>query len=97
MSVRKLIKFNVNSSVRVKLTDEGRKIHRDRHDNLRKKLPSGVEFNYRPPEEDADGYSKWQLWELMQVFGPHICLGCVNPFDTEIQFIVDSKNIYPAP
>ena len=41
-------------------------------------------------KEDKDGWSKWQLWDLMSTFGKYISLGCATPFDTEIE-IVEAK------
>lgn len=41
---------------------------------------------YIPPVEDSDGWSSWQLWNLMQELGPHIYIGCEIPFETTIEF-----------
>lgn len=62
--------LNINENVFVRLTDHGRDI-------LRK---NGVEV----PPEDAKGYSRWQLWCLMQEFGPYIGMGRTNPFDLNL-------------
>ena len=77
------MQFNVNDSVRVKLNDRGVKILRERHDELRKRLPSVGNFTL--PAVDENGWSKFQLWDLMRIFGPHISLGMVTPFDTTIE------------
>lgn len=77
--------FNINNYVRVKLNDQGRKICKDYHDNLFKN--SRMKPEYTPPAEDDDGWSKWQMWELMQKFGPHIYLGGEVPFDTQIEIL----------
>jgi hypothetical protein len=79
--------FNVNDTVRVKLTDYGRAMHRANHDGhnagrARRGLPP---IAYLRPKEDADGWSKWQLWELMREFGPHVGLGRDVPFATTIE------------
>lgn len=78
------MKFNVNNKVRVRLNDYGRQLHREDHAkfwaHIGEKAPE-----YRPPDENADGWSEWQLWALMQDFGPHMGLGMVVPFDTEIE------------
>lgn len=79
--------FNVNRDVLVKLTDEGRKILREQHTELyRHANLKGISTpEYLPKKEDADGWSKWQLWELMQAFGAHLYNGCKVPFETTIQ------------
>jgi hypothetical protein len=72
--------FNVNYTVKVKLTDHGREIHFWHWQSIMPHLP------YMPPKEDEDGWSKWQLWDLMSQFGPHVGLGMKLPFDAFIEF-----------
>ena len=73
------MKLNINSSVKVRLTDHGRKIHKQEADAL------GMGGrNYRPPVEDEQGWSRWQLWDLMSVFDHSIDMGCELPFETTI-------------
>lgn len=79
-----MIEFNVNRYVWVQLTDEGRRIHRENHDDLEQSIPGRLP-EYRAPKEDDDGWSKWQLWCLMQDFGSHIRMGGPNPFNTNIR------------
>lgn len=78
--------FNVNNPVWVKLTAKGELIVKA------KNLPSH--------EKDADGYEKWQLWELMNAVGEYLCNGCVVPFLMNIK--IDQRNLQststtPAP
>lgn len=80
------VKFNVNDSVRVKLTDLGRSIHHGHYAELVERL-GNMPYVYRPVEEDSAGWSTWQLWVLMECFGQHLHNGCVLPFETEIEFI----------
>lgn len=79
--------FNVNSYVRVKLTPLGKNLHRDDHYKFwnEARFPKDAIPNYTPPVEDENGWSKWQLWSLMEAFGPHTHLGGENPFETTIQ------------
>lgn len=74
--------FNINQYVRVKLTPFGRRIHLFTYTQLPDK--------YTPPKEDEAGYSEWQLWNLMQIFGPYIKLGGEQPFDADI--LIDTKS-----
>lgn len=69
--MRKLLKFNINEYVWVQLNERGKQILGD----TRKYTAT----------EDADGWSRWQLWDLMATFGPHIYLGCLMPFETTIR------------
>lgn len=79
------IPFNLNHSVFVKLTEHGRKIHRQAHADLNASC-GGRLGPYSPPLEDNDGWSRWQLWELMHTFGPHVYNGCKAPIHTIIRF-----------
>lgn len=84
------MRFNINHNVRVKLTEDGRALHRKNHDDLvAHALSLGAKqgWDYRAPKEDADGWSEWQLWILMQEFGPHITHGAKLPFETTIEIV----------
>jgi hypothetical protein len=78
-----MMRFNINDNVRVRLTDEGRAIHRKIWDDLRAEHP--LVGPYTPPKEDADGFTRWQLWRLMQDFGPAIRMGFRPPFEPDIE------------
>ena len=41
---------------------------------------------YRPPDEDKDGWSRWQLWVLMETFGDVTGMSRPNCFDLNIEF-----------
>lgn len=86
-----LLPFNVNHCVRVKLTDYGRTILRQNHEEVRGLLPKGVRFNYPEPKEDADGWSSHQLWQLMVQFGQYMHNGGKLPFETEILIETEDK------
>lgn len=77
--------LNINQYVRVKLTDQGRALHRQNHDEFVAQLPKSTSLRYTPPTEDAEGWSEWQLWHLMQEFGHHMSMGKLPPFETTIQ------------
>ncbi len=75
---------NVNDEVRVKLTARGRELHRKEHEYLFNPWDGEVP-TYRPPVEDIDGWSTWQLWRLMQCFGPRMGNGIPVPFETTME------------
>ncbi len=81
--------FNINNYVLVKLTPVGRELHHkewlDTQAQLRAKGGSG--FDYVPPVEDSEGWSQWQLWDLMHIFGKHLFNGCKVPFETTIKVL----------
>lgn len=43
---------------------------------------------YHEIEEDAGGWSDWQLWSFMAELGPHITMGSLPPFDTTIEILL---------
>lgn len=87
--------MNLNDTVLVKLTDRGRELMRANYDALwaDRKVPP---YEFKLPKEDAEGFSRWQLWSLMQEFGPHIHMGMQNPFDLTIR-VEEPADCYTAP
>lgn len=77
------MEFNINEYVSVKLNDIGRQILRNRHAELKARFPKLPD--YTEPEVDADGYTKFRLWHLMDVFGSQTKLGMELPFETTIR------------
>ena len=66
--------INLNRYVKVKLTDYGLGIH--------KYTKLYDPQTYRPPIIDEQGYTKFQLWDLMNIFGDVMYLGNPNvPFE----------------
>jgi hypothetical protein len=64
--------LNCNDEVWVQLSDEGRSIF------AAEQLRYPQHFRLRL--EEVDGWSRWQLWRLMQVFGHRMYNGCTPPF-----------------
>jgi hypothetical protein len=63
------IEFNINYMVKVKLNEKGRRhLFEDWHNSM-KGYPANSE--YIRPIVDDDGYTEFQLWELMSKLGPH--------------------------
>ena len=62
------MKFNINDTVKVKLTEYGIKILRDKFEQQHKLFPT-IFCEFAPPEQDENGYSEFQLWVLMRDFG----------------------------
>jgi hypothetical protein len=81
------IDFNINNYVLVKLTNTGKNILKTEHDKMAADYPMLGE--YKPPFEDHDGYSRWQMWDIMGKLGSHCGHGFSLPFDTNILFEID--------
>lgn len=80
------MKFNLNHKVRVKLTERGREVMTINHRKLWGEFRAEI-VPVREVKEDAEGWSEWQLWDLMHEFGAHCYNGCRVPFETEIEII----------
>lgn len=78
---------NINQYIWIKLTKEGKAFHYKRHIEWEEFL--GNKWEYKPPKEDEKGWSKWQMHEVMHIFGPLIRAGRKLPFETEIQIEID--------
>lgn len=74
---------NINSVVRVRLTNYGRAFHAMKHAMWN--MQNGMDLAYIAPKEDADGWSGWQLHDLMHTFGEQLYSGNTElPFDMTI-------------
>ncbi len=82
------MKFNINEYVKVKLTDEGREILNKKKQRFKREYNIDLNFHKK---EDEDGWSEWQMWDLMMTFGEHIHLGCKPPFETNIEIVVNEE------
>ncbi len=80
------MKLNLNQKVKVKLTQIGKNHLIERHKKIYGRHANS--FPCRTIKEDKYGYSTWQLWELMGVFGELMQYPTCNlPFETEIKLI----------
>ncbi len=88
----KLIKTNVNYYIHVKLTDIGRTELKRQHEQFIKdypKMPDDLK-EHKLPKEDKDGYSRFQLWSLMGIFGHMLQVQTFHlPFETNVKIEVD--------
>ena len=85
--MKKRVTFNANEAVWVKLTEKGHRIYKENHEALRKKIPGFP--SYTRPKEDERGFSRWQMWCLMQEFGEHLFLGGPEPFSMEMELEIN--------
>lgn len=82
----KVVKFNLNDSVFVKMERKGYEIWIDFYNNIFEKEPQKNNLEYYISKADKNGYVKFQMWEFMQIFGPEINLGTRSPFFTNVYF-----------
>jgi hypothetical protein len=63
--------FNINSTVKVRLTKYGKELHRKDWEDFWSSINRLDENPYEPPTPDAGGYVEFQMWDLMDTFGSH--------------------------
>ena len=83
------VPFNVNGYVWVKLTPAGIKILENTDNWLRQSSPTLPPF--APPATDENGYTRYQMWALMNDFGEYMRLGGKIPIETEVFFETKEK------
>lgn len=71
------IRINLNEPVKVKLTDWGKEIYYHKFDSLNEFV--GIQIcKPRFPKEDEDGYTEFQLWDFMNIYGQYMSMGAPN-------------------
>jgi len=87
--------ININDDVWVRLTDSGRAEMERQHVELFAESYTSAGLPLPPmwkPEEDADGWSRWQLHVLMNTFGHLLVNGTAPlPFETTIRVMVGGE------
>ena len=82
----KLFEFDINNYVYVQLTERGISELKRQHDEFNGFCNLG---EFEPPATDEGGWSKHQMWELMQSLGSRCGNGFNNPFMTGFRFNED--------
>ena len=83
------IDFNINQMVLVKLTPAGKfQLCKDHYEFWLNSNPWFMR-EFKLPKEDSNGYSKWQLWHLMEALGKYCGLCKEPPFETDIILLKD--------
>ena len=71
------VSINLNDWIKVKLTDFGKMIYYHQYDNINKFM--GKEFcKPKLPKVDEDGYTEFQLWCFMELYGNHMGMTLPN-------------------
>ena len=88
--------FNINDTVLVRLTPKGRAMHARNHASLCARIMALPKLAYKPPTEDANGWSEWQMWRLMEEFAEHCGNGMLPCFEQNTIRIVTAHGA-PTP
>ena len=71
---RRNIRCNLNDSIRVRLTDYGKSVYAAKIDAINAYYGRKV-IKDNQPSIDAEGYSRFQLWDFMNIFGEVLYMG----------------------
>lgn len=85
-------KLNWNSIVKVKLTPHGKDIYYHRFDEM---IARGVNLKPEYPKIDKDGFTEFQLWSFMHIFGHYIHMAAKDVVE-EIYFYIDDCDLEEA-
>lgn len=80
--------FNINCNVWVKLTPLGLDALKADHEAyfapIRARLNDQSKYPFLEPPADANGWRRFQLWDLMHRIGPHVSMGMPLALDLGI-------------
>ena len=88
-------KLNLNSIVKVKLSDKGKDIFYHQFDDINKSISArGCRIiEPRFPDVDNEGYSRFQLWNFMNIYGDYFKLG-MDPTPLEdLNIYIDENDL----
>lgn len=73
-------KINLNSIVKVKLNDRGKDIYYHRFNDINRFIKSRGAKPLDPgyPVVDEDGFSEFQLWNFIHIYGEYMMIGAPN-------------------
>lgn len=89
--------FDFNREVFVRLREEGYQILADDFNRYVSLFGDRRDADYYRAKADAKGYTKFQAWEFMQLFGPSANLGTRPPFETTVLFLAQDMEPLPDP
>lgn len=87
-------KLNWNDVIRVKLTDRGKDIYYHQYDWLTAHIVAPERNILKPsyPEVDENGYTEFQLWRFMELYGKYIGM-CEPKVIEELFFYIDERDL----
>jgi len=71
------IRINLNEPIKVKLTEWGKEIFYHQYDRVNEIIGREV-CKPRLPKEEENGYTEFQLWEFIELYGTHMGMTLPN-------------------
>ena len=79
-----MVECNLNKNVYVTLNNIGKDIYKNYIQSLNSNLST-------EPKVDENGFTKFQLWDLIHIFSEYIGLGLPTPFDKNCIYFKEMK------
>lgn len=88
-------RFNVNKFIKVKLTPRGVDIYYHQNDELNKwiKENGGLELGSRMPKIDENGYTEFQLWNFMNLYGKYFVMGSSENVIEDLSIYIEDGDL----
>ena len=83
--------ININEFVRVQLSEKGKHIFIHQYDYIFPDVEWQKLQESQTAKIDKNGFVEMQLWELMNLFGSHMYMGCIPPFEQLNLFFKDES------
>lgn len=85
--------YNTNDKIKVKLTEHGKAIlEHEVADTMNMLKNLNFSSDYFPYPEDEDGYTEFQLWKFMRIFGAYFYNGCTQIIENNEIIFIDEVN-----
>ena len=87
--------LNLNCIIKVKLTERGKFIYFHRYDDLNDYLLKIGKTPIPPrcPEIDENGFTKFQLWYFMEIYGEHMTLGSPEEVIQPLSIFIEEEDL----
>lgn len=86
-------KLNLNDIIKVKLTPLGVHIFYHRYDELNNRIVKngGQPLEPRMPRIDKDGFTEFQLWDFISLYGSYFRIGTLDQPIKDLNIYIDDK------
>ena len=88
------MRLNLNDNIKVKLTEHGKDIYYHQYDRLNNAFGKQL-CKPSMPKVDEDGYTTFQLWCFMELYGVHIGMALPNVIEP-LDIVFDAPTIDPV-
>lgn len=84
--------YNINDKIKVKLTERGKAILENEVANTMNMLKIlNFSDDYFPYPEDEDGYTEFQLWDFIRIFGSYFHVGYLPVIEENEIIFIDER------